>query len=150
MVRQGVPLLDSQSKPLTRRLDVAICWVHLLPMSEDVEPMCGHARYSRWRMSWLDEMEEMIHYLLEAILEKAAARRGSRPIDETGLTPSIIDAYCNSQTRHAKPAILRKNGYQLYYHLNYKHIRYSQCCVVVTLHLLRIANYKVSHSPENA
>ena len=118
-----------------------------------MEPMCGDARYSRWGMSRLDEMEESSALFVgtfKAILGKAAARRGGRPIDETGLNSSIIDAYCNSQTRHAKPAILRKNGYQLYYHLNYKHIRYSQCCVVVTLHLLRIANYKVSHSPDNA
>ena len=73
--------------------------------------MCGHARYSRWVRSRLDEMEEMITlYLLAAILGKAAAQRGRLPIDET-----IIDAHCNSQTRCAKPAILRKNGYQLYY-----------------------------------
>ena len=29
------------SEPLTRRLEAAICWLHLLPMSKDMEPTCS-------------------------------------------------------------------------------------------------------------
>jgi len=57
------------SEPLTRRLEAAICWLHLLPISKDVEPICLNLRdaeYSCWRRSRSDEME--IRVILRALI----------------------------------------------------------------------------------
>ena len=150
-----VPLLDSRSCDISLR---ALEWLG----RESLMRLFAGCICCPWAKMWnqcVDMLDTVVgggpgltrwkRLFVGSYIRKAAARRGSRPIDETGLNSSIIDAYCNSQTRHAKPAILRKNGYQIYFHLIYKHSRYSQCYLVVTLLRLRIANYNVSHSLDN-